>query len=153
MVNIPERARDFARIKHTGQKRDDGKDYFEAHLCQVVDILKLITNDNDVICAGYLHDTLEDTDTNYEELVEIFGKRIADLVVECTHEGKKDEVGFYFPKLKTKEGIIIKFADRLSNLSQMDCWNEKRQQQYLRKSKFWKSSSKTKNYTKSEDKK
>jgi len=40
---------------------------------------------------------------------------------------------------KDDRGIILKFADRLSNLSRMNCWPEKRKEQYLRKSKFWKS--------------
>ncbi len=88
--------------------------------------------------AGLLHDTIEDTNTTYEELVQFFGNRVADLVMEVTHEGQKNSKGFYFPRLKSKEGILIKFADRLSNLSRMSTWNEDRKAQYLRKSNFWK---------------
>ena len=54
-------------------------------------------------------------------------------------EGKKDEKGYWFPRLKSKDAIIVKFADRLSNLSRMDVWDEERQQHYLKKSKFWRS--------------
>ncbi len=129
----------FAEKKHKGQFDDEGKDYFLAHVTQVADIVELITNDEDVICAALLHDTIEDTDTTYEELVEHFGKRVADLVMEVTHEGKKDEKGYYFPRLHSKEGIMIKFADRLSNLSRMGAWPEDRKKQYLKRSKFWKS--------------
>ena len=129
----------FAMNKHAGQLDDDGRDYFSAHLCQVVTILWDVTTDEDVLMAAVLHDTLEDTNTTYEELVENFGKRVADLVHEVTHDGQADEKGFYFPRLHSKEAIMIKFADRLSNLSRMDSWNPKRQAQYLRKSKFWKS--------------
>lgn len=129
---------EFALNAHEGQKDDNGKDYFE-HLSHVVQILKKVTLDKDVIIAGYLHDTIEDTDTTYEDIEKEFGKRVADLVMEVTHEGKADNKGYYFPRLKTKEGIMIKFADRLSNLSRMQSWNEQRQEHYLRKSKFWRS--------------
>ena len=60
--------------------------------------------------------------------------------MEVTQEEvEKDQKGYYFPRLKSKEAILIKFADRLSNLSRMSSWNMKRQEQYLRKSKFWNS--------------
>jgi len=135
------KAIEFAEKKHKGQLDDEGKDYFEAHIEHVVKILYNVTKDPDIICAGYLHDTLEDTDTTYEELVEEFNERVANLVLECTHEGKKDEYGYYFPHLKTRDGIMIKFADRLNNISRMSAWDDKRQAQYLRKSKFWKDGS------------
>lgn len=132
-------AHDFAKEKHKGQKDDDGKDYFEAHCMQVYNILCSVTVDEELLSAALLHDTIEDTDTTYDELVEKFGKEVADLVNEVTQEGKADENGFYFPRLHSKKGIMLKFADRLSNTSRMDSWNEKRQAHYLKKSKFWKS--------------
>ena len=134
-----EKAYDFAKEKHKDQKDDLGKDYFETHLLKVYDILKNVTKDENVLSAGLLHDTIEDTNTTYKELIKEFGEIIADLVNEVTNEGEADEKGFYFPRLKSKEAILIKFADRLSNISRMENWNEKRIEQYLRKSKFWKS--------------
>ena len=98
-----------------------------------------MTTDENIICAELLHDTIEDTDTTYEELVEEFNKTVADLVMEVTHEGSKDDFGYYFPRLKSKDAILIKFADRLSNLSRMEEWDDTRQKQYLKRSKFWKS--------------
>ena len=127
----------FARKKHKGQKDDSGKDYFYSHCFQVFQILALLKVDQNLLCAALLHDTIEDTETTYEEITERFNKDIADLVMEVTHEGSKD-TGYYFPRLKTKRGIILKFADRLSNLSRMDCWDKERQQHYLKKSRFWK---------------
>ncbi len=133
------KAKIYARDKHEGQLDDDGEIYFYSHINQVISILENVTDDEDILCAAYLHDTLEDTDTTYEELVHEFGKVIADLVLEVTHEGKKDQRGYYFPRLKSKKAIMIKFADRLSNLSRMSNWDLERQAQYLKKSKFWKS--------------
>jgi len=127
----------FAERKHQGQLDDEGNDYFSSHCYIVGEILKNLTDDSDVICAGYLHDVLEDTKTDYEELVEEFGKRVADLVNEVTHEGKADEKGFYFPRLKSKDGILIKLIDRASNVSKMNTWKEQRKEHYLKKTKFW----------------
>ena len=129
----------FAFSKHKGQLDDSGISYFNAHILQVVRILKQITNDSDIISAGYLHDTLEDTDTIYDELKQEFNKRIADLVLELTHERKPDNKGYYFPRLKSRDAVLVKFADRLSNLSRMKPWDKKRQQRYIKKSNFWKS--------------
>lgn len=128
----------FAKLKHAGQKDDDGLDYFEAHLQHVAEIVQTATEDVDMICAAYLHDTLEDTATTLEELKDNFGDRIALLVHEVTHEGKKDGYGYYFPRLHSREAILIKLADRMSNLFRMTSWPKKRQEQYLKKTKFWK---------------
>jgi len=130
----------FARKKHRGQKDDAGKDYFYSHCFQVFKLLIGLGVDQNLLCAGLLHDTIEDTETTYIELVEKFNEDIADLVVEVSHQGSKD-TGYYFPMLKTERGVILKFADRLSNLSRMGCWDEERRQHYLKKSKFWKSKS------------
>ncbi len=137
MIDVVRKAYLFARAKHKGQLDDTGKDYMDAHIQQVVSILCKVTDDDDILAAAYLHDTIEDTHTTYAELVDIFGETIADLVMEVTHDGQKDEYGYYFPRLKSQKAILIKFADRLSNLSRMEAWDEKKQQQYLRKSKFW----------------
>ncbi len=141
-LRLIQKANSFAMKKHGKTLDDSGNNYYLAHCFNVFKILNLVTKDADVLCAALLHDTIEDTDTTYEELVKEFNPRIADLVMEVTHEGSKDKVGYYFPRLKTQEGILIKFADRLSNLSRMEAWNKKRQAQYIRKSKFWKSEGK-----------
>lgn len=133
------KARDFAIRKHKGQKDDIGEDYFEAHIAVVAEIISVVTQDPNIISAAYLHDVLEDTNTTIDELRDEFGEKVSNLVLEVTQEGQKDSHGYYFPRLKTKEGIMIKFADRLSNISRMDAWPEKRRNQYLRKSKFWRS--------------
>ena len=133
------KAREFARCKHQDQKDCDGANYFTDHICQVVDILKCVTWDTETLMCGYLHDTIEDTNTSYQELEISFGKKVADMVMEVTHEGKKDQHGYYFPRLHTHEAIMVKFADRLSNLSRIFSWEKERKEQYLRRSKFWKS--------------
>ena len=130
----------FAWKKHKGQLDDEGLPYYWAHLWPVYKILNIIApNDVGLQCAGLLHDTLEDTDTTYEELVENFGEDIANLVHEVTREGEKDDYGYYYPRLHSPRAIILKFADRLSNISRMSAWPPERRAQYLRRSKFWRS--------------
>lgn len=130
-------AKEFAKQVHSGQKDDEGKDYF-IHLEQVVNILKQTTTDENILCAGYLHDTIEDGNVLYSELNERFGEQIANLVYEITHDDYGGQ-GHTFPRLKSREAIMIKFADRLSNISRMNSWDKERQEHYLRRSKFWKS--------------
>lgn len=134
---IIDNARMYAIDAHKGQKDDTGNDYYLAHIKPVADILALVTTDQEIIAAGYLHDTLEDTGTTLYDLAAKFTPRIARLVYEVTKEGDKS-TGYYFPRLQSRDAILIKFADRLSNLSRMQPWPEKRQKQYLAKSRFWK---------------
>ena len=138
MGKYEDKALEYASDKHRGQLDDQGRPYFFAHIVQVHNILKLITDDEPTICAGILHDVIEDTHTSYEEVLHEFNREIADLVLECTHEGSK-ETGLYFPHLHSRKAIMVKFADRLSNISRMDEWPGDWQLDYLRQSCFWSS--------------
>lgn len=133
---IPEvvrKAANYARSKHQGQKDDTGKDYFDTHVIQVVNIVKQVTDDPATIAAAYLHDVIEDCDVTKGLLGIEFTREIANLVWELT----KDEWG-QFSNLESRKAVLIKFADRLSNLSRMETWSDERKQQYIDKSNFWK---------------
>jgi len=134
-MDIIEKAKSFAFNAHFGQK-DDGGGMYVFHCEKVAEIIGNITNDPEMIAAAWLHDTLEDTHTTYDDLRSEFNERIANLVHEVTHEGTKKN-GYYFPRLESRDAILIKFADRLHNLSRMDSWDEERRAQYIRKSRFW----------------
>ena len=136
MGRLEDKALEYASRKHKGQMDDSGRPYFFAHVIQVYNILKDVTDDEEVICAGILHDIIEDTDTTYDELVHEFNKEIADLVMELTYEGDGDS-GRFFPRLHTRKAIVVKFADRLSNLARMVDWPGDWQQDYLDESRFW----------------
>jgi len=119
------------------------KDYDEQmHCIAVGNNIWNLTKDDTLTAAATLHDIIEDTDVTYEQLKEEFGTTIADLVNEVTHEGKPDSKGYYFPRLKTQEGYMIKFADRLHNLSRMKELSEGKQKHYLNKSIFWRTEEK-----------
>jgi (p)ppGpp synthase/HD superfamily hydrolase len=136
MGRLVDKALEYASEKHKGQLDDQGRPYFFAHIVQVHSILKDVTDDEEILCAGILHDVIEDTDTSYEDLIREFNKSIAELVGELTQQGSW-ETGYYFPHLKTRKAVMVKFADRLSNLSRMDDWPGDRQQEYLGMSRFW----------------
>lgn len=129
-MNIIEQARRFAKRKHKGQTYNNGD--FMQHPEQVVKILQMITDDEQLLAAAWLHDILEDTDVTFGELVFKFGAEVADLVREVTKSGYNT-----FPDLSTRKGAMLKFADRLANLSNMDSWDENKQKKYIEKSRFW----------------
>lgn len=136
MGRLEDKALDYASKKHRGQMDDRGRPYFFAHVIQVYNVLLDVTDDEATICAGLLHDVIEDTDTTYEELVHEFNKEIADLVMEVTHEGT-DYLDFYFPRLESRKAMLVQFADRLSNMSRMRDWPGDVQQRFLEDSVFW----------------
>ena len=139
----------FAQEKHGGQKDDEGKNYFQAHIKTVHTIIFVIAPNNyDLRAAAILHDTVEDCGVRLHTLIREFGPRVAALVDMVTHRGQKDTTGYYFPSLKPlvrreyddlyHDAVLLKFADRLSNLSRMGAWDDGRKEHYLRRSKFWK---------------
>lgn len=136
MGRLEDKALDYASKKHKGQLDDRGRPYFFAHVIQVYNVLLDVTDDEAILCAGLLHDVIEDTDTTYEEILHEFNKEIADLVMEVTHEGT-DFNNFYFPRLQSRKAILVQFADRLSNMTRMMDWPGDVQQWFLDDSKFW----------------
>jgi len=74
----------FAKTKHSGKLKKSGITYSK-HLEDVVSRLKSLgVNDEEVLCTGWLHDILEDTDTSFDELFEKFGRRVAVLALSLT---------------------------------------------------------------------
>jgi GTP pyrophosphokinase len=133
MNNVIQRAFDFALRAHKGQKYGDKP--FSTHPVQVARIIKLLCPlDYELQAAAYLHDVLEETTTTPAELTELFGKDITGLVYEVTKTNYNT-----FPNLKTRRGVILKYADRLCNLVKMQSWDVDKQQIYIEKSKFWQS--------------
>lgn len=131
----------FGAKAHSGQLDDAGKDYFMTHCWQVFEIVRILYPDDfELQAAALLHDILEDTDVSYETVASEFGVDVANLVQEVTHERRADDSGWYFPHLHSIRGIVLKFADRSSNLSRMEgVWDAKHIEKYLKKSKFWQS--------------
>jgi (p)ppGpp synthase/HD superfamily hydrolase len=104
MIRLVDKALEYASEKHKGQLDDQGRPYFFAHIVQVHSILKDITDNEEILCAGILHDIIEDTSATYEDLVHEFNKTISDLVYELTQEGSR-ETGYYFPRLHSRKAV------------------------------------------------
>ena len=83
-MTLLENAELFAKSKHAGKVKKSGITYSN-HLENVVSRLKSLgVIDEEVLCAGWLQDILEDTDTSFDELFEKFGRRIAVLTLSLT---------------------------------------------------------------------
>ena len=70
-----EKAYYFAKVAHSGQKRQSGEDYF-IHPAAVAEILFDLGLDADTIIAALLHDVIEDTEHSAEEIDLEFGHTI-----------------------------------------------------------------------------
>lgn len=86
---IKEKAKEFATMAHEGQKRksEPDKDMI-IHPIAVAEILEYYGYDENVVSAGYLHDVVEDTKYQIEDINELFGSDIADLVNSASEPDK-----------------------------------------------------------------
>ena len=123
-------AYNFASEKHKGQKRQSGEDYI-IHPLIVAYILAEMHADSDTVCAGLLHDTLEDTNASKEEIITLFGENVCTLVEGVTKftkinfQTKEEENLANMRKIITSIIndpiiLIIKLADRLHNMRTLD---------------------------------
>ncbi len=119
----------FAQEKHSEQTRYSGEPYY-THPFEVGRMLAEIGMSVEVVVAGVLHDTIEDTDTTVRELERAFGKKVAFFVDGVSHLGKVRYQGLAMrvkslQKLlvatsKDIRVIIIKLMDRLHNMRTLD---------------------------------
>ena len=120
----------LAEEKHRPQKRSSGEPYI-IHPLSVAAILVGLGMDTDSVMAGLLHDVVEDTDCTLEELSRQFGTEIAQLVDGVTKLGKipfssrEEQQAENLRKMLMAMAedirvIIIKFADRMHNLTTLE---------------------------------
>jgi len=128
-LDIIKSAELFAKKKHSGMMRKDGITPYSKHLEDVVNRLKSLGAINEVLlCAGWLHDTIEDTDTSFDDLYNQFGSRVAVLVSTLSKDmslpRKKREQG-YVKQLKEAsfDAKLIKLCDISANLSDLKNWS------------------------------
>ncbi len=127
LESISERALEYATLKHKGQMRKgkNPKEYI-THPINVANLVRKYKESHKIeilVAAAYLHDTIEDTDATYYDLVKKFGFEIASLVMEVTTDKDlKNEIGkakYLAIKMKnmTSWALVIKLCDRLDNIS------------------------------------
>ncbi len=143
-VALVTRAADFAARRHAAQHRKGiAREPYVNHLSEVAALLAETMEGADaaLVAAGWLHDTLEDTQTDREELERLFGSRVADLVAEVT-----DDKSLPKPERKRRQveaaprkspgAKAIKIADKTSNLRSLaasppDGWERQRIADYI----------------------
>lgn len=86
-IEIVKKAYEYAANLHSGQTRQSGEPYV-SHPLNVAYILAEMHADRDAICAGLLHDTLEDTNTTKEDISHDFNQNVANLVDGVTKLSK-----------------------------------------------------------------
>jgi len=94
---------------------------YRAHLQMVVDALKRFgVNDDEMLCAAYLHDSIEDTTTSYGDVEKEQGVGVAELVYAVTSElgrNRKERNVRTYPKIRANpRALILKLGDRIANV-------------------------------------
>lgn len=128
-IALIEQAYDFAKEAHKDHKRLSGDPYF-VHLVGTAKNLAYIKADAKTIAAGLLHDTLEDTPTKKEDILNNFGEEILFLIEGVTKLGKIKYHGLerhaeslrklFLATAKDIRVILIKLADRLNNVETLE---------------------------------
>ena len=136
------KAYELAYNAHKDQKRKSGTPYI-VHPVAVAGTVVNMQLDTDSVCAALLHDVVEDTSYTFENVKEIFGEQVALLVDGVT---KLDKLSFNSKEERDMENlrkmflamasdirvIMIKFADRLHNMSTLISMSEEKQRDKAR---------------------
>ncbi len=134
----------FAAEKHRMQRRRDveASPYIN-HPIALANVLKNEGGISDpiVLCAALLHDTIEDTETSYDELRRAFGPEIADVVAEVTDDttlqkAARKRAQIDGAHLKSPRAKLVKLADKICNVRDMverppADWPLERKQEYF----------------------
>ncbi len=133
---IIEKAFNFSKAAHMGQKRQSGEDYFNHVIYTAINIVRQ-NMDIETIVAGLLHDILEDTDIKEEEIEKEFGKDVLFLIQGVTKLGNIKYRGverhvesmrkFFIAIAEDIRVVVIKLCDRLHNVETLEYLDEEKQ--------------------------
>jgi len=123
-LRLVSEAAELAARRHNGLARKGrGNEPYINHLAEVANLLSAATDgaDAELVAAGWLHDTIEDTATTREELAQKFSERVAALVVECTDDmslpkAERRRLQVVNASHKSPGAKLIKIADKISNI-------------------------------------
>ncbi len=120
----------FATNAHAGVKRKGSDAPYILHPIEAMMIVASMTDDEEVMAAAVLHDTVEDTHVTLKDIKERFGQRIAELVASESENKREDQPPEETWVIRKQESIehlrtasheakMICLGDKLSNLRQM----------------------------------
>jgi guanosine-3',5'-bis(diphosphate) 3'-pyrophosphohydrolase len=123
-IRLISEAAELAARCHNGMARKGrGDEPYINHLAEVANLLATATDgaDAELVAAGWLHDTVEDTGTTREELAQKFSDRVAALVVEVTDDmslpkSQRRQKQIEDAPHKSPDAKMIKIADKISNV-------------------------------------
>jgi guanosine-3',5'-bis(diphosphate) 3'-pyrophosphohydrolase len=134
----------FAAEKHKNQRRKDADATpYINHPIALAKVLKEEGGVDDVVvlAAAILHDTIEDTETSAEELKDIFGEEITDIVLEVTDDkslpkAERKRLQIEHAAHASPKAKLVKLADKICNLRDISAsppadWSVVRKQEYF----------------------
>ena len=134
----------FAADKHKNQRRKDAD--ASPYINHPIALANLLLNeagveDQRVLIAAILHDTIEDTDTTEQELVKHFGKDVADIVLEVTDDkslakAERKRLQIEHAAHISRRAKLVKLADKICNLRDITAsppadWSVDRKREYF----------------------
>lgn len=136
-IDLIKKAYYFGELNHRGQKRNSGEDYF-IHPIAVAKTLSNMKLDDQTICAGLMHDVLEDTPITHDQMKDEFGEEITFLVEGVTklknlnYSSKEEKQAENIRKMVMAMSndvrvVLIKLADRLHNMRTLEYKTRKKQ--------------------------
>jgi GTP pyrophosphokinase len=137
-----ERAFAFACERHADQRRRSGEDFI-THPVEVAKICAGLRLDTETLCAALLHDTVEDTSASLEDVRELFGDAVAQLVdgvtklTGITFQSRDESQAENYRKMMVAMAtdvrvILIKLADRLHNMRTLEALPKQKQMEKAR---------------------
>jgi len=137
----------ITKAKELAFKYHEGDMYgiypYTFHLNQVYNILKMFGCNGELVLSGaWLHDVIEDTECLYEDVFEVFGKDLADLVYLVTDKrgkNRKERQERTYPAIAGNTvARILKIADRIANMTQSQHEKEKQWLMYVKEYVYFK---------------
>lgn len=143
-LNVIFNALTYASKMHSAQRRKDNRD--TPYINHPIDVARMLVTtggitDANTLAAAILHDTVEDTEATAEDITELFGSDIRDLVLECTDDKslpkeERKRLQIVNASHKSQQAKCIKMADKISNIRDISesppaFWTIERMQEYL----------------------
>ncbi len=131
----------YAVEKYDKLKRKSSKIPYIIHPLRITLILRAVGysefNEEDLMIAAIFHDLIEDTEIKSAEIKEKFGEKVALIVEELSKPEDKDKEDWLknFGRA-SKEAKVIKMADRIDNLMEMETWSLERKKTYAKQGKI-----------------